>query len=342
MNSVSRLDALRWDPDGDGAVAADDQANYAAAFANPVANMGCPGTCAGYELTADLDFDSNGDGAVDAGDLYWNGGAGWDPINGYAAEFSGDGRRIVNVGLFGWLPTNATTGQSVGALAGAADGARIAAVFATGAVTGYQQAGGLLGNLTGDSVVAAAWTAVAVSSTRGPGPGGLAGHAQENAAVSAAYAIGTAQRPDGIPGHGTAPLSTNAALNGVLQQRHRRVADSISATTARCWPPPAAYANWDVDVNGDGLPTTPGTSARPASAEVHRRRRHGHGGLRPRQRRPWPSRHPLGPGRQRPSRRQPPEQLRRRLYPCHSRRKHGRRALRRRLPGLRTQSRPGL
>ncbi len=294
VNSLSRLDALRWDPDGDGAVAADDQANYTAAFANRVAGMGCPGTCAGYELTADLDFNSNGDGAVDAKDLYWNGGAGWDPIGpetggAYAAEFSGDGRRIINLfisrssgnaGLFGALANGAyvhhlglvdvdvtatagVTGQKAGALAGAADAARIAAVYATGAVTGYQLAGGLVGDLTNGGVIAASWADVAVSSTRGPGPGGLAGHAQENAIIRAAYAIGTAAQTNSGTGWGTATLSTNAALNdtyfnsdtgGTLVDAH------LGKTTAELQTPTGyagIYANWNVDLDGDGTVDAP-------------------------------------------------------------------------------------
>ena len=41
--------------------------------------MGCPNTCVGYELRANLDFDQNGDDAITAtGDpAYWNDGAGW-------------------------------------------------------------------------------------------------------------------------------------------------------------------------------------------------------------------------------------------------------------------------
>ena len=46
-------------------------------------STGCPATgCNGYELIADLDFDTNGNGVVDAGDDFWNDGKGWLPING--------------------------------------------------------------------------------------------------------------------------------------------------------------------------------------------------------------------------------------------------------------------
>ena len=125
IGSLAQLNAVRWDLDGDGAV--DDNANaaaYAQAFPNAVPGMGCPTTaddaddndCIGYELTADLDFDINGDGSVDAADAYWNGGAGWLPIgssgsgNEFVATFEGNRHTIDNlhierststVGLFG-------------------------------------------------------------------------------------------------------------------------------------------------------------------------------------------------------------------------------------------------
>ena len=82
VSNLAQLDAIRYDLDGDGAVDLSyDSGSYAAAFSNAVANMGCPTAgCVGYELIADLDFDTNGNGRADAGDAYWGGGAGWWPI----------------------------------------------------------------------------------------------------------------------------------------------------------------------------------------------------------------------------------------------------------------------
>ena len=135
VDSLARLDAVRWDLDGDGAAdagsAADDAASYAAAFPYPAAGMGCPSAgCIGYELTQSLDFDTDGDGATyrvashgtvagDAGDAYYNGGRGWTPIgrrqNAYDAVFDGKGYVIANlfisttqaesIGLFGSIGT---------------------------------------------------------------------------------------------------------------------------------------------------------------------------------------------------------------------------------------------
>ena len=102
--NLARLNATRWDLDGDGS---SGNAGYAAAFANPADAMGCPESrCWGYELTANLDFDTDGSGAIDAGDDYWNDGAGWDTIGtftcgdastSYGASFNGNQYTISNL-----------------------------------------------------------------------------------------------------------------------------------------------------------------------------------------------------------------------------------------------------
>ena len=84
IGNLAQLDAVRHDLDGDGTPAARGKSSYDTAFANALERMGCSLSvgCRGYELTADLDFDTNGNGAADAADEYWNGGAGWVPIGG--------------------------------------------------------------------------------------------------------------------------------------------------------------------------------------------------------------------------------------------------------------------
>ena len=58
------------------------QTAYQAAFPKAVAGMGCPSTgCTGYELMADLDFDT-GDKGDRTDDLYYDNGKGWAPIIG--------------------------------------------------------------------------------------------------------------------------------------------------------------------------------------------------------------------------------------------------------------------
>ena len=50
-------------------------------FPDAAPGMGCLyRECVGYELDANLDFDTNGNGSADAGDAYWNDGEGWLPI----------------------------------------------------------------------------------------------------------------------------------------------------------------------------------------------------------------------------------------------------------------------
>ncbi len=103
VSSLAQLNAIRWDLDGDGTAdvyPADSRGNtghdpqgaakHAAAFPNAAAAMGCPSSgCDGYELSADLDFDTNASGTADAGDAYWNGGKGWVPLMGGEAIYDG-------------------------------------------------------------------------------------------------------------------------------------------------------------------------------------------------------------------------------------------------------------
>ena len=104
ISNLAQLNAIRWDMDGDGSVDADtNAAAYQAAFPGAVAGMGCPTAgCDGYELTVDLDFDTNANGEADAGDAYWNHGRGWVPIRGrgksyFSAVLDGNGHTISNL-----------------------------------------------------------------------------------------------------------------------------------------------------------------------------------------------------------------------------------------------------
>lgn len=63
---------------------------------------GCPiNGCNGYELTTDLDFDTNQNGIFDEGDLFWNEGKGWQSIGEFGikfnTEFNGNGYTIKNL-----------------------------------------------------------------------------------------------------------------------------------------------------------------------------------------------------------------------------------------------------
>ena len=100
VSSLAQLDAVRWDANGDGY--SDHGGPLHVAFPNALLGMGCPTSgCVGYELTGDLDFDTNASGGADSGDDYWNSGHGWVPIGAgtlhYSAVFEGNGHTISNL-----------------------------------------------------------------------------------------------------------------------------------------------------------------------------------------------------------------------------------------------------
>lgn len=69
-------------------------------------STGCPATgCNGYELVADLDFDTNGNGVADEGDLFWNDGKGWTTVfvnyKPFTAVLDGNGHVISNLFIRG-------------------------------------------------------------------------------------------------------------------------------------------------------------------------------------------------------------------------------------------------
>ena len=168
VDNLTQLDAIRWDTDGDGI---SDNADYAAAFYDADTGTMCSvASCAGYELTANLDFDTNGNGEADEGDVYWNSGSGWIPIgesSAFDTTFDGGGHTISNlyirrsptVGLFGVLSSGSTVSGiglvaasvgasgygAAGALAGIGHGV-IEDSFADGLVAGcVDNIGGLVG-----------------------------------------------------------------------------------------------------------------------------------------------------------------------------------------------------
>ena len=183
VDSLAKLNAMRWDLDGDGAPVPSATSAFAAAFPNPRGGAACPTSvsgvsCRGYELTTDLDFDTDGDGDVDVDDDYPN----WAPIPtnsvlaGFEATFRGNGhvvdkltvRRSNNpadsvatrsrAGLFGVVGASgrveslgvvnasvrAPDGPYAGAVAGELRG-RIVACYSTGSVSAVDLAGGLVG-----------------------------------------------------------------------------------------------------------------------------------------------------------------------------------------------------
>ena len=226
IGSLVQLNAIRWDLDGDGAV--DNDANaaaYAHSFPNAVAGLGCPDNdCTGYELVADLDFDTNGDGTVDAADNYWNEEEGWVPIgssdNEFVATFEGNGHTIDNlsifrettpVGLFGVVGIRGQarnvgvrkvvvhgygSGSAVGGLVGINLGS-IVASYATGTSLGEGLAntGGLVGiNLGSIAFSYATSTVKGLDCTVGGLVGVHGPQAGGRAIITASYATGNVSR----------------------------------------------------------------------------------------------------------------------------------------------------
>lgn len=148
---------------------------------------GCPelGGCTGFELTTDLDFDTNGSGTHDEEDLFYNNNLGWIPIGSvefpFTADLEGNGHVIRNLfinttnsaiqeyGLFGGVSGTSIrrlvlTGDStfsginvtsdvsveVGSVAGEASNIILESVFSTVPITvDLPSASGNIGGLIG-------------------------------------------------------------------------------------------------------------------------------------------------------------------------------------------------
>ena len=226
IDTIQKLNAVRWDLDGDGTPVTGQGTNYTAAFPTAATNLGCPkGVCIGYELTADLDLDDN-DPADRTDDTYHNSGAGWAPIgadstnNRFTATFNGNGFVIDNLfinrssttvqALFASTETGANiTGVGLrdvsvigsngsAALVGASQaGTVIKTSFSTGTVAGTWGAGGLVGYNAG--AVEASYSSVAVSGTTSIG--GLVGNSQNStASIRNSYAYGAVTGTTNIGG----------------------------------------------------------------------------------------------------------------------------------------------
>ena len=207
--SLAQLDVIRHDLDGDGVSV---HADYAAAFPNAMEEMGCFAGCSGYELAANLDFDTNGSGRADAGDAYWNAGEGWLPIGDpetdfrFNTTFDGNGHTIANlyirwpdadhIGLFraagddavirnlGLTGVRVSGKDWVGGLVGSNDGS-ISDIGVAGRVSGFNGIGGLAGFNSGS--VSGSYSSVPVGG-RSDHVGGLVG--SNSGGISDSYATG--------------------------------------------------------------------------------------------------------------------------------------------------------
>ena len=272
VRTLAQLDAVRHDLDGDGMPAEAGAEAHAAAFEGAIEGVTCGGAgCRGYELLADLDFDTNGSGGPDAGDAYWNDGSGWLPIGTgaepFAAAFEGNGRVIRGLfvaggegaGLFGatapssvvvrvgLIGADVTGTRAAGALAGV-NGGRVTASWATGRVSGTAAVGGLLGSSSGN--VGGSYAAVAVSGERQAG--GLVGF--NEGGLAAVYATGRVSGTavvGGLVGHHRGTLTASYATGRV------RGTDDVGGLAGTLGEPGTAEAPgtvtvsyWDTETSG--------------------------------------------------------------------------------------------
>ena len=209
VSDLAQLNAIRWDLDGDGS---SGNSAHAQAFPLAKSDMGCAVSgCRGYELAADLDFDTDGDGAVDSDDDHWNDGKGWLPIGDntsyFYANFDGNGHTITNlninrpdqssVGLFNYglganfqnlnlQSVNVTAQDNVGALVGIIYQGYIARIHVSGTVAGNEHAGAIAGANSFGSSITESYSSATVKAERKAG--GLVG--LNWAKITAAYATG--------------------------------------------------------------------------------------------------------------------------------------------------------
>ena len=272
VSGLAQLNAIRWDLDGDGS-ANDDRFNRA--FPTRASSLGCPSSgCTGYELVADLDFDTDGDGSADSGDDYWNGGAGWEPIGTPSARFrttfDGNGHTISSlfinrantdyVGPFGsisstsvirntgLLSINVAGRNWVGGLVGYNASGRITTSYATGAV---RSAGNIVGGLVGvnSGRITASY---ATGSVTGSGfVGGLVGI--NTGTITATYAAGSVTGNNSIGGLGGYNDGTNTASYWNTETSGQPTsAGGVGQTTSELQSPTGyagIYADWNVNID---------------------------------------------------------------------------------------------
>ncbi len=283
IRDLAQLDAVRYDLNGDGATdRAADARSYFAAFPDAAERMGCPRACAGYELQADLDFDTDTSGDAGAGDDYWDGGAGWRPIGRYpqdvtsqrpfTGDFEGNGHVVANlfidrpdrdgVGLFGFslgtlrglglANVDVTGGDAAGGLAGAVVG-KVVDCYATGSVWGGDYVGGLVGHAGASraSEVRRAWAAVRVTAA-GDHAGGLIGWVSPRAAdIVDTYATGrvtaAGDHAGGLVGWSGAVIAASFATGSVAGRRG--VGGLVGTAGEDIW---GSYATGRVTATGSG------------------------------------------------------------------------------------------
>ena len=271
--TMVQLDAVRHDLNGDGVPILSKAAVYAMAFPTAANEMGCPsgGGCTGYELEEDLDFDTNGNGRADAGDLYWRSGNGWEPIgkvgSPFRATFEGNGRTVRNLfsrefsaslfgGSFGTIrrvgliDVDLSGGSWVAGLVGTLGGGEINSSYVTGRVSGTsRRIGGLVAETWADARISASYATATVTGSA-DAVGGLVGF--NRGAISASYATGRVSGGDRVGGligvhcgsvvasYATGTVSSGSRVGGLIGG----TTDCIGTTTV------VTSSYWDTSTSG--------------------------------------------------------------------------------------------
>ena len=198
IGTLAELNNVRYSLDG---------AGYKTSAIDTPNTTGCPaGGCRGYELTADLDFDVDGDGSswtrnsdgsvtLDTGDdnnTYFDiasdgSSGGWVPISRFTAVFEGNGhtitglatvRNLTYIGLFGRAED-----ADIRNLGLVGNLARMAG-------TGDARVGGLVGLQSGGSVTTSHATGDADGGAGSDSVGGLVGGLRGRSSITASWATG--------------------------------------------------------------------------------------------------------------------------------------------------------
>ena len=249
ITTIAQLNAIRWDPDGNGVPDPANANAYGTAFAGRTTGMGCDPACAGYELRANLTF------AFDSPYRLWT------PIPIFNTEFNGNGHTITllvvspastpgaDAGLFGRLsganaviknvglisPTVTATGAMLhlGTLAARVDsGASVETSFATGGSVAANSAGARIGGLVGtldQSSIRASYAHIGVGHVFNEANlrlGGLVAHS-ENSEIIASYAAGALE-----PGTGGGNDAAAGGLVGASSGNNDQITDSYCDTEA--------------------------------------------------------------------------------------------------------------
>ena len=287
----AQLNAVRWDLDANGDPASGSASAYNTAFplrfTGAGGRMGCPSSgCTGYELTADIDLDTNGDGSADSGDEYWNIGNGWDPIGAlasrYTGDFKGNGFIVDNLfisrssidyqGLFGAISgasrietlgvTNANiTGQNyVGVLAGHING-DVVACYTTGAITGGNFVGGLVGYMGAAGTTPSIHSSYSRASvTANFNKGGLVGRVNLGS-ITNSYSTGSVPGSISVGGLVGVVTGSNAASISVTNSYWDTQTSGLTTSIRGSGQSTAAlqnptgytgiYANWNANIDGE-------------------------------------------------------------------------------------------